>query len=85
MRLGRTGLFLFALTPPGCGSGLIEGAIGPQPHPSFIEVFCEAGVGDGYREMAGAAEGGEEVKDWSFDPFPARSTEVVAGLYSIVG
>jgi hypothetical protein len=30
---------------------LIEGAIGPQPHPSFIDVFGEAAVGDGYREM----------------------------------
>ena len=35
---------------------LIEGAIGPQPHPSFIDFSCEAPLGDGYREMARAGE-----------------------------
>jgi hypothetical protein len=36
--------------------GLVAGAIGPEPHPNFIEVFCEAAVGDPYREVAGAGE-----------------------------
>ena len=31
---------------------LIEGASGPQPHPSFIEVFCEVALGDGDRKVA---------------------------------
>ena len=33
---------------------LIEGAIGPQPHPSFIEVFDQVAFGDGYRKVEGA-------------------------------
>jgi hypothetical protein len=37
---------------------LIEGASGPQPHPSFIEVFCEAPVCDGHGTVAGAADDG---------------------------
>ena len=35
---------------------LIEGAIGPQPHPSFIEFSGEADLGDGYREVAGEGQ-----------------------------
>ena len=35
---------------------LIEGAIGPEPHPSFIEVFGEAAAYDRDREMAGAGK-----------------------------
>ena len=34
----------------------IDGAIGPQPHPSFIEVSCEAPLGDGHGTVAGAGE-----------------------------
>jgi hypothetical protein len=37
---------------------LITGASGPQPHPSFIEVFCEAPVCDGHGTVAGAADDG---------------------------
>ena len=33
---------------------------GPQPHPSFIEVFGDAALGWGDGEVAGAGEGGEE-------------------------
>ena len=35
---------------------LIEGAIGPQPHPSFVDVFCEAAFGDSHWEVARAGE-----------------------------
>jgi hypothetical protein len=37
---------------------LIEGASGPQPHPSFIEVSREAPFRWGDRQVAGAREGG---------------------------
>ena len=37
---------------------LLLGASGPQPHPNFIEVFCQATVDDGYREVAGTGEDG---------------------------
>jgi hypothetical protein len=37
---------------------LIVGASGPQPHPGFIEVFCEAAICGGEREVAGAGENG---------------------------
>ena len=33
---------------------LIEGGIGPQPHPSFIEVRRGAALGDRHGQMAGA-------------------------------
>jgi hypothetical protein len=33
-----------------------HGAIGPQLHPSFIEVFSGAAVGDCHRPLAGAGE-----------------------------
>jgi hypothetical protein len=42
---------------------LIEGASGPQPHRSFIEVFGQAPFCGGEREVAGAwedAAGGRE-------------------------
>jgi hypothetical protein len=35
---------------------LIEGAIGPQPHPNFIEVFGEAALGRGEGEVERAGE-----------------------------
>ena len=34
----------------------IEGGIGPQPHPSFIEVFGEAALDDRHGPMEGAGE-----------------------------
>jgi len=37
---------------------LIEGASGPQPHPSFIEVFDRAALGVGHGTMARAGEDG---------------------------
>jgi hypothetical protein len=30
-----------------------EGASGPQPHPSFIEVSCDAAFGSRYRKLEG--------------------------------
>jgi hypothetical protein len=33
--------------------------IGPQPHRNFIDLFCEAPLGDGHREVAAAGEDGE--------------------------
>ncbi len=38
---------------------LIEGGSGPQPHPSFIEVFCLPPLGHGYWEVEGAGEDGQ--------------------------
>ena len=35
---------------------LIEGASGPQPHPSFIGFLCQAAFGDRDGEVAGAGE-----------------------------
>jgi len=35
---------------------LIEGAIGPEPHPNFINLFCDAAVGDSHREVERAGE-----------------------------
>ena len=35
---------------------LIEGASGPQPHPSFIDFSCEASLGGGEGAVAGAGE-----------------------------
>jgi proline-rich tail region repeat protein len=35
---------------------LIEGAIGPEPHPSFVDVFGEATLGRGQGALAGAGE-----------------------------
>jgi hypothetical protein len=32
----------------------IEGGSGPQPHPDFIDVFCQAAVGGGDGAVAGA-------------------------------
>ena len=43
-------------------SGLNEGASGPQPHPSFIEVSCEAPLGWGHGAVAGAGEDAEEMR-----------------------
>jgi hypothetical protein len=40
---------------------LIEGASGPEPHPSFIGFSCGAPVGDPHWEMAGAGQDGVEV------------------------
>jgi hypothetical protein len=37
---------------------LIEGAMGPQPHPSFIDFFDNAPFGDGNREVEGAGKEG---------------------------
>ena len=37
---------------------LIEGGFGPQPHPSFIEVFSSAPLGDGYWQVERAWEDG---------------------------
>jgi len=39
----------------------IDGAIGPEPHPSFIEVLCLPPLGDGYWEVERAGEDGAEV------------------------
>jgi hypothetical protein len=36
----------------------IDGAIGPEPHPGFIEVSRPAPAGHGDREVEGAGEGG---------------------------
>ena len=36
-------------------------AIGPQPHPSFVEVFGQASFGGGEGEVAGAGEDEEDV------------------------
>jgi hypothetical protein len=54
---------------------LIEGAIGPQPHPSFIEVFGEAPLRGGEGEVEGAGEDGSTPtarvgnvrRDWADD------------------
>jgi hypothetical protein len=35
---------------------LIEGGIGPQPHPSFIEVFGDAAVDERDRKVEGAGK-----------------------------
>ena len=35
---------------------LIEGAIGPEPHPNFIEVFSGSTLGGGHGEVEGAGE-----------------------------
>jgi hypothetical protein len=40
---------------------LIEGGIGPEPHPSFIEVFCEAALDDRDGEVEGAGEDATEI------------------------
>ena len=37
---------------------LIEGGIGPQPHPNFIEVFDQAAFSGGERAVAGTGEDG---------------------------
>ena len=36
--------------------GFATGGIGPQPHPSFIEVRRGAALGDRHGQMAGAGE-----------------------------
>jgi hypothetical protein len=33
-----------------------RGQFGPQPHPNFIEVFCQAAVGDGHRTVERAGK-----------------------------
>jgi hypothetical protein len=38
----------------------IDGAIGPEPHPGFIEVSRPAPAGHGDREVAGTGEDGQE-------------------------
>ena len=38
----------------------IDGAIGPEPHPGFIEFSHRAPLGGGDREVAGAGEDGQE-------------------------
>ena len=58
VRLGRTGLFLFAFAAPECGSGLIEGAIGPQPHHDSIEVSRPATLSRRHWAVEGAGEDG---------------------------
>jgi hypothetical protein len=40
---------------------LIEGAIGPQPHPNFIEVFGETAFYDGDWEVEGAEQDGAMI------------------------
>jgi hypothetical protein len=43
------------------GSLVRARVIGPQPHPGFVEVFCQAAFGEGERAVAGAGEGGAKV------------------------
>jgi DNA invertase Pin-like site-specific DNA recombinase len=42
-------------------TALIEGGSGPQPHPSFVDVFGAAPVGGGMGTVAGAGEDGTAV------------------------
>ena len=44
---------------------LIEGGSGPQPHPGFIEVFCEAAFYNGDGEVEGAGEDDRKELKWS--------------------
>ena len=40
---------------------LIEGGSGPEPHPSFIDLFFSAAVRDGHRTVAGAGKDEDAV------------------------
>ena len=42
-----------------CRAARHPGAIGPEPHPNFIEVFDSAPFRDRYREVERAAEDGQ--------------------------
>ena len=37
-----------------------DGAIGPEPHPNFIDLFSAPAVGGGSREVERAGEDGQE-------------------------
>ena len=41
---------------------MVSFASGPQPHPSFIEVSCEAPLGDDHWALEGAREDAEEMR-----------------------
>jgi hypothetical protein len=51
------------------GNSLTFVAIGPEPHPSFIDFICEAAVGGG----AGEVEGALRMPQY---PFPHQSATV---------
>ena len=57
---------------------LVEGAIGPQPHPNFIDVFCQAAFGGGYGTVAGKGEDGSNVKSLASDVASIVSVRVTA-------
>jgi hypothetical protein len=40
---------------------LVEGGSGPQPHPNFIDVFCQAAFGGGERAVERAGEDGADM------------------------
>ena len=42
---------------------LIEGESGPQPHPNFIEVFCEAPERDGHWAVERARKDGSQAEE----------------------
>jgi hypothetical protein len=39
----------------------LNGGFGPQPHPSFIEISCQATVHDGKGTLEGAGEDGADM------------------------
>ena len=57
---------------------MVRYASGPQPHPSFIEVSCEAPVGGGDGEVEGAEAIGP-LKDW-VDPSHSARCQINVAL-----
>ena len=51
-------------------------AIGPEPHPNFIEVFDPAALGDGYGTVERAGEGGAATTTGTTSP---RNVAAVGG------
>ena len=51
------------------------GAISPEPHPNFIEVFCEIAVGDCDRQVARAGRMGQPTRPGERDCAGRGSSE----------
>ena len=60
-------------------TALIEGAIGPQLHPSFIEVFAPVAIHHCHRTLAGAEEDGPVMSSscWRIDPRCGKSARAL--------
>ena len=52
---------LRAVRPVRTGGLALVGAIGPEPHPSFIEVSCDPPFRDGHWEVARAGKDGPSL------------------------